>query len=247
MTIGHMVDDRGNKDVFLIVDGKEYLCGEWIAKIDQKDPVIDALVIKFTMPGVVSENNAPGGKTNTISLDMDTAFAKKYKGQKVQKYSYKTGLTYGTLESSNFAITETATSHGEPDNKLTGALLVTSDNDKFLEFGECGALLTTTPDDSGKVVALGVLFARVSGKFEGRERCKYLAYSLAELFKVLRDSELANISEKMSSGMSSRGPFYGAALNPFAERRSTSEASELAETVCDDTDSGLYTGIVSVR
>ena len=228
-----MVHDKDvNKDVFLIVDGQEYLCGKWIAKIDQKYPLIDALLIKFTDPGVVSENNAPGGKTNTISLDMDTALSKKYMGQKVQKYCYKTGLTYGTIENVDFILVTNGTS-SEPATKRTGVILVVPDNDKFLEFGECGALLTTTPDDSGKVVALGVLFGRVH--VNGR---KYVAYPLAEVFNTLKKHKMTELSKDPS-----HEPFYDFVFDPFSKEHS--EATKGAAVVFGNPDSGFCSGFQS--
>ena len=223
LSIGHMLGDEDRGEVYMpshTGSRSTTAVGEWIAQIMcQKPMIIDALVFKVTHPDVNCGNFAQSTGAQRFKLASDI---NSFVGCKVQKYGHATKLTYGKLSASHFAYTipsmKTSNPYYNAGDKIEGVILVTTEDDvDFMVSGECGAALTTLPDESGTVFLLGAMFGvdwkRVGDK---KKNCKYYAYSLSELFKQLQKSKLNDIAWRLPAGNSTGEPDHGE--EPFFER-----------------------------
>ncbi|KAI0213459.1 hypothetical protein LSAT2_001493 [Lamellibrachia satsuma] len=223
LSIGHMLGDKDRGEVYMPSHSgsrSTTAVGEWIAQIMCHTPmVIDALVFKVTHPDVNCGNFAQSTGAQRLKLASDI---NSFVGCKVQKYGHATKLTYGILRASHFSYTipsmKTSRHHYKVGDKMEGVILVTAEDDvDFMVSGECGAALTTLPDESGTVFLLGAMFGgdwkRVGDKKKNR---MYYAYSLPELFKQLHASKLNDIARSLPAGNCKGEPDNGE--EPFFDK-----------------------------
>ena len=204
-----MLGDDDEKEVYTHTETDGPVFGEWIAKIMRKTPkVIDALLIKISQMDIVCRNIAKSTGAARIEMVSDIT---RFEGEPVQKYGHHTGLTRGTLQSARCTLTipdVMEDPHYKTGDTLKGVIVVTTDDDDFFVHGECGALLTTVPNDSGTVFILGALFSRESVRKDDKlEHCKYYACNLSYLLKILHRFKLNKITPSVAPGIST-GPFF---------------------------------------